>query len=54
MYTVKEAANKLRVSERRGRKLLEDGRKNGKKLGCDWVVLDLNYTRKRKLKGRVK
>lgn len=51
MYSVKEAAMKLGISDRRVRKLLEDGRINGKKLGHDWVVLDLNYTRKRKVKG---
>ena len=51
MYSVKEAAAKLGISDRRVRKLLEEGRIAGKKLGHDWVVLDLNYTRKRKAKG---
>ena len=51
MYSVKEASTKLGISERRIRKLLEEGRIKGKKLGRDWVVLDLNYTRKRKPKG---
>ena len=51
MYSVKEAAMKLRISDRRVRKLLEEGRINGEKLGRYWVVLDLNYTRKRKPKG---
>jgi len=51
MYRVKEVAAKLRISDRRVRKLLEEGRIAGKKLGYDWVVLDLNYTGKRKTKG---
>ena len=48
---VKQAAVRLDISERRVRKLLEEGRIKGKKLGRDWVVLDLNYTRKSKPKG---
>jgi len=51
MYSVKEAAQKLGISERHLRLLLERGKIKGKKLGHDWVVLDLNYTRKRKVKG---
>ncbi len=39
------------ISERHLRLLLEQGKVEGKKLGHDWVVLDLNYTRKRKPKG---
>ena len=51
MYSVKEASGKLGISERHLRLLLEKGKIKGKKLGHDWVVLDLNYTRKRKPKG---
>ena len=51
MYSVKETANKLGISDRRVRRLLEEGRLKGKKLGRDWVVLDLNYQRKRRPKG---
>ena len=51
MYSVKEAAAKLGISDRRVRKLLEEERIAGKKLGHDWVALGLNYTRKRKAKG---
>ena len=51
MYSVKEAAIKLGISDRRVRKLLEEKRIKGKKLARDWIVLDLNYTRKRKPKG---
>jgi excisionase family DNA binding protein len=52
MYSVKEAAIKLEISERRIRKLLEEERIKGRKLGRDWVVLDLNYTRKRQPKRK--
>lgn len=31
--------------------LLESGQLEGKKLGRDWVVLSLDYKRKRKQKG---
>ena len=48
MYSVKEASTKLGISERHLRSLLQKGEIKGKKLGHDWVVLDLNYTRKRK------
>ena len=51
IYNVKEAASELGISERRVRKLLEEKRIKGKKLGRDWAVLGLNYTRKRKPKG---
>jgi excisionase family DNA binding protein len=51
IYSVKEAAIELGISVRRVRKLLEEGRLKAKKLGRDWVVLDLNYTRKRQPKG---
>jgi len=51
MYSVKEASTKLGISERHLRSLLEKGEIKGKKLGHDWVVLDLNYTRKRKVRG---
>ena len=48
MYSVKDAAFKMGISERHLRLLLQNGEVKGKKLGRDWVVLDLNYTRKRK------
>jgi len=51
MYSVKEAAYKLGINERHVRRLLATGEIKGKKLGHDWVVLDLNYKRKRKPKG---
>ena len=51
MYSVKEAANQLGLDPSQVRRLLAKGEIEGKKLGRDWVVLDLNYTRKRKPKG---
>jgi len=47
IWSVKEAANKLGISERRVRKLLAEGRIKGKKLDGTWVVLELSYTKKR-------
>jgi len=51
MYSVKEAAQKLGISDGYCRWLLERGQIKGKKLGHDWVVLSLDYKRKRKPKG---
>jgi len=51
MYSVKEAAQKMGISERHLRLLLEKGQIKGKKLGHDWLVLSLDYKRKRKPKG---
>lgn len=42
-YTVTQAARKLNISDRRVRKLLEEGRLKGKKIGRDWIVFDLHY-----------
>ena len=50
MYSVKEAAEKLGISDGYLRRLLERGQIEGKKLGHDWVVLSLDYKRKRKPK----
>ena len=43
MYSVKEAAAKIGISERQLRLLLNRGEIYGKKIGRDWVVLDLSY-----------
>jgi len=51
MYSVKEASGKLGISDSHCRRLLESGQIKGKKLGHDWVVLNLDYKRKRKPKG---
>ena len=50
MYSVKEASQKIGISERHLRLLLEKGKIKGKKLGHDWVVLSLDYIRQRKVK----
>jgi len=50
MYTVREAASQLGLSEPHVRYLLARGEINGKRLGRDWVVLSLDYKRKRKPK----
>lgn len=47
MWSVKEAAKALGISEQRVRKLLAEGRIKGKKIGDTWVVLELSYTKKR-------
>jgi hypothetical protein len=52
MYSVRDAATKLGVSPRRVRVLLNEGRIEGKKLGHDWIVLSLDYKRKRKPKTK--
>jgi excisionase family DNA binding protein len=52
MYSVKEAASRMGISERHLRLLLEKGEVEGKKLARDWVVLSLDYQRKRKQKQR--
>lgn len=52
MYSVKEAASKMGLSEQHLRYLLAKGEIKGKKLGRDWVVLSLDYKRKRKPKTK--
>ena len=52
MYSVKEAAAKLGVTDRHVRLLLATGEISGRKLGHDWVVLSLEYERKRKPKTK--
>jgi excisionase family DNA binding protein len=51
MYSTKEAAKILGLSQDHVRLLARNGFIKARKLGHDWVVLDLNYTRKRKPKG---
>ena len=51
MFSTKEAADKLGLSQVQVRLLARSGVIKAKKIGRDWVVLDLNYTRKRKPKG---
>ena len=51
LFSVKEAANSLSLSEQHIRLLLTKGEIKGKKLGHDWVVLSLDYKRKRRPKS---
>jgi len=51
VYSVNEAAQKLGLDPSQVRRLLAKGEIEGKKLGRDWVVLSLDYTRKRKIGG---
>ena len=51
IYSVNDAARRLKISAAHCRRLLESGQIKGKKLGHDWVVLSLDYKRKRKPKG---
>jgi excisionase family DNA binding protein len=50
IYSVTEASYKLGISDAHCRRLLKSGKIKGKKLGHDWVVLRLDYKRKRKPK----
>ena len=51
LYSTKEAAERLGLSADHVKVLARKGLIKAKKLGHDWVILELNYTRKRKLKG---
>ncbi len=51
MYSTKEAGKLLGLSQEHVRILARTGVIEAKKIGRDWIVLDLNYTRKRKPKG---
>jgi len=54
MYSTKEAAEKLGLSQEQVRLLARKGVIKAKRLGHDWVVLELNYQRKRKPKEKRK
>ena len=54
IYSVSEAAARLGLDASQVRRLLRDKIIEGKKLGHDWVVLSLDYERKRKPKRRSK
>jgi excisionase family DNA binding protein len=51
MYSTKEAAERLGLSQDHVKLLARKGLISARKVGRDWVVLELNYTRKRKPKG---
>ena len=50
MIGTREAAARLGLSQAHVRRLLEGGAIKGKRLGRDWIVLNLNYKRRRKPK----
>jgi hypothetical protein len=52
MYSVEEASRILGLDPSQVRRLLRSGEIKGKKLARDWVVLELNYHRKRKPKRK--
>jgi excisionase family DNA binding protein len=52
IYSTKEAADKLKLSQAHIRRLLESGQLPGKRLGHDWIVYNLDYKRKRKPKRK--
>lgn len=52
IYSVSEAAQQLDLDPSQIRRLLKKGIIDGKKLGHDWVVLSLNYEKKKFGVGR--
>jgi excisionase family DNA binding protein len=51
MYSTKEAAEKLGLSQEQVRLLARKGAIPAKRLGHDWVILSLDYARQRKNGG---
>jgi len=51
MYSTKEAAERLGLSQDHVKRLAKDKVIKAEKVGRDWVVLELNYKRKRKTGG---
>jgi excisionase family DNA binding protein len=51
LFGVTEAARLLGMDPSHVRRLLRQGKIEGKRLGHDWVVLSLDYERKRKFGG---
>jgi len=52
IYTVDEASHMLGLDPSQVRWLLRKGELKGKKFSRDWMVLNLDYKRKRKLKKK--
>ena len=50
LLSTREAAEALGLSQDHVRRLLEVGQLRGRKVGNNWVVLELNYERKRRPK----
>ena len=51
IYSTKEAAEKLGLSQDHVRLLARKEKIEAKKLGHDWVILSLDYERRRKIGG---
>ena len=51
MYSVEKTSKKLGIDASLVRRLLRSGEIKGKKWGRDWMVLELDYKRKRKPGG---
>jgi excisionase family DNA binding protein len=51
MYSTSETAKRLGLSQAHVRLLAKKGEIKAKRVGRDWVVLSLDYKRKRKPKG---
>ena len=51
MYSTKQAAEILGLSQSHVRLLARTGRIEAKWIGRDWVIISLDYQRKRKPKG---
>ena len=54
VFSVEETAIRLGLESSYVRRLLAKGEIKGKKLGRDWVVIRLDYQRKRRPKGGFK
>jgi hypothetical protein len=54
MYSTNEAAKILGLSQAHVKLLARRGVIQARKVARDWIILDLNYTRKRKLKEKRK
>lgn len=50
LLSTREAGEALGLSQDHVRRLLEVGKLRGRKVGNNWVVLELNYERKRRPK----
>ncbi|HEY50923.1 MAG TPA: helix-turn-helix domain-containing protein [Dehalococcoidia bacterium] len=54
IYSTRQAAEKLGLSPDHIKLLARKGLIKAQKIGHDWAILDLNYTRKRKPKEKRK
>ncbi len=52
LLSTREAAEKWGLSQDHVRRLLEQGKVQGKRIGNSWVVLEQDYKRKRKPKTK--